>query len=136
MLRGSFDLSAYKVPRGEDSRLPIRDITTLKEKTKKISFIDESVKMKNFMPSPDKYSKNVVWTENELPNCRAKGAFIKEPRITSTELIYKAQAKFPTPASPKYNKIEAWSFTLGKVPGTIKVKENKVNFTEEHKFFA
>ena len=50
-----------------------RDITTLKGKTKKISFIDESIKVKAGVPSPVIYNKDVVWCGSETNTAAKKG---------------------------------------------------------------
>ena len=88
-LRGSFELTAYKIPKGEYQRLGPRDIATLKGNTKKISFIDESVKLKTIVPSPEKYIKNVVWCSSENNTERRKGMFLKDERVTVTDRIFK-----------------------------------------------
>lgn len=101
-LRGSFELTAYRIPKGEHQRLGPRNIATLKGNTKKISFIDESVKLKTLVPSPEKYIKNVVWCTSESNTDRRKGMFLKDQRVTTTETIFKRESKFPIPAAGKY----------------------------------
>ena len=48
---------AYVVPKGELGRLPITNtgMVTFKNKVKKNSFIDDFIKQKAFVPSPEKY---------------------------------------------------------------------------------
>ena len=84
-LRGTFELTAYKIPKGELQRLGPRDIATLKGNTKKISFIDESIKLKNFMPSPEKYNKELKWCTAETNTEAKKGQFLKDKRVTTTD---------------------------------------------------
>ena len=90
-MRSSFDLSAYKAPRGEQQRLGITNVTTLKSKTKRVSYIDDLEKVKKHIPSPDKYIKNVVWCDAmDFGSSRPKGKFMMDPKVTSTEDIFKS----------------------------------------------
>jgi hypothetical protein len=54
--KDEFGIKHYIPPRGELARLPIQKIAFAKQK--KISFIDEHIKMKTIVPPPDKYGKN------------------------------------------------------------------------------
>ena len=45
-------LSAYRPPKGELQRLPIPNTTSLKNKQKKTSYIDEHIKYRKKLPGP------------------------------------------------------------------------------------
>ncbi len=64
----------YICPRGELARLPIPTTSSMKDKQKRISFIDQYVAAKKVVMSPDKYVQNFVWCDKKEDGvCRPKG---------------------------------------------------------------
>ena len=56
-----FGIKEYVVPRGELQRLPIPVISSIRNKQKRLSFIDDEIKRKMSIPGPSKYLKVVEW---------------------------------------------------------------------------
>ena len=72
--------TAYKIPKGEYARLPIKTTSVIKEKPPKEFWIDEFItKRTKKLPSPDKYIKTNNWCEMEK-GIRPKGKFMLQPK--------------------------------------------------------
>lgn len=112
------------------ARLPIPTSTGIRNKEKRYSFIDEVVKSKKIVPSPQKYLNQDVWCSPRGTG-RQSGSFLKDERITTTQGIFKREKQFPIPAANAYNTTQAWKYTQGKVPGTYSPRDIQVCFIDE-----
>ena len=57
-------MSAYRPPKGELQRLPIPSITSPKNKQKKTTYIDDTIKYQKKLPGPaEKYIQNIEWCD-------------------------------------------------------------------------
>jgi hypothetical protein len=84
----------------------LREIDSKKQTVKIVdnkimAFVDKFVKDRQWIPSPDKYSKIDDWKSN--PELHKKGIFLKGPRVTTTEAILKDKRlrEWPGPNSYK-----------------------------------
>jgi len=79
-----FGIQGYRAPKL--TTYHITNIAALKtQKIKNTSFVDDYIKVKSFVPSPEKYQKPKIWcSKDEDGRVRAKGAFLKNPRTTFT----------------------------------------------------
>jgi hypothetical protein len=84
--------------------LPSTDIVTFKPRTTKIPkyniphFIDQHVKNKSYLPSPQAYETTFDW-KTVLKN---RGKFLTSPRVTSTEKILKDKVLILQPGPASY----------------------------------
>ena len=101
---------AYKIPKGEYQRLPIKTTAVIKDKPPKVFYIDEFItKKKAKIPSPDKYQKTCTWCEDEKVG-RPKGKFMMEAKMTFSEKILVDGKKSPKPGPSNYPKEKSWEY--------------------------
>ena len=131
------ELNAYRAPKGEYARLPIRNVSSINQKQKKISYFEDAVNAKKVVPSPAIYQHIPEWClKGESGVNRGKGKFLTDARVTSTEAFYVQQKKFGFPGPNNYHNLQAWRYSQGKIPGTYNNKDVIVNFTDEEKFHS
>lgn len=98
-----FSMKAYKVPKGEYTRLPIKNVTSIQDKLTKRTFFDDNTDRTKQVPG-SKYLNQWKWAQHEGGG-RPKGKFMTSAKLTMTAETMKEAKKIP--ASNKYN-LETW----------------------------
>ena len=100
----------YRIPKGEEARLPIQKCSTIGNKEKKKSYIDEVISQKSFIPEMSKYTATHTrdWSKKESVG-RPKGMFSNSKRITVFE--EEANNNKQKVAPDKYETLKAYNLT-------------------------
>ena len=113
--------------------LPVH--THVRAKSKRRMFTDEAIKAKAIVPSSTKYQTAIDWKKDPVSR---NIKFYKAERTTKADEII-AKSKKPEKTSPgpaAHNGYDGWRYTNGKVGGTMKIKEDRITFVQERKWFA
>ena len=98
-------------------------------------FCEEASKIKDKVPASSKYQSMIDWSKD--PESRTI-RFTKSKRETVADVITKKGEKKEksTPGPAGHDQYEAWKKTLGKVSGTLKIKEKRISFVQESSSLA
>lgn len=96
-------MDAYKVPRGERQRLPIKNCASLQDKLTKRTFFDVNTDRTKQVPG-SKYLTQWKWAQNDGVG-RPKGKFMTSEKVTMTAERMKEAKKVP--ACNKYD-LSTW----------------------------
>ena len=98
-----FSMKAYKVPKGEYSRLPIKNCASIQDKLTKRTFFDDNTDRTKQVPG-HKYQSQWKWAQHE-GGFRPKGKFMQSAKLTMTAERMKEAKKIP--GCNKYN-MDSW----------------------------
>ena len=98
-------------------------------------FCEEASLAKDKVPSMTKYQTAIDW--NKDPVSRNIKFYKNERRTNADEIIHKAkQPEKTSPGPAAYSSHDGWQKTLAKIGGTMRIKEDKITFVQERKWFA
>ena len=133
----TFGIDDYNPKAVVKDLLPVH--THVRAKSKRRMFTEEAIKAKSIVPSSTKYQTFYDWKKDPVSR---NIKFYSDKRVTQAMQIEKdskpgvngVHKSSPGPAA--HNGHDGWRYTKAKVGGTMKIKEDRVNFVQERRWFA
>lgn len=121
----AFGFEGYNPKAKVKDLLPVN--THVRAKAKRNTFCDEAIKMKDKVPSSDRYFSMLDWKKN--PTSR-NYRFGKDGRnMIAEEIIHKSKNPAKTSPGPAgYDHYDGWKYTNASPHGTAKIKEKRITF--------
>ena len=126
-----FGFEGYNPKAKVKDLLPVHSHT--KANAKRNTFCDDAIKMKDKVPSSDRYHSMLEWTKN--PTSR-NYRFGKDGRnMIAEEIIHKSKNPAKTSPGPAgYDHYDNWKSQLASPHGTSKFKESRITFCQEQEW--
>lgn len=133
----AFGMDDYNPKAVVKDLLPVH--THVRAKSKRRFFTDEAITAKNVVPASVKYQTAIDWKKDPVSR---NYKFNSDKRTTQAMQIEKDSkpgvngVSKTTPGPAAHNGHDGWRYTNGKVGGTMKIREDRITFVQERRWFA